>query len=133
MAEHRKKRFQTRNEVNVNGDHHQTELNYDMRRREMLNHEMSYLTAYRERLLKNCEAAQKKKAEKEKPLRERIAEWHNNQSLADRQRTYTMNELVQQFRRPPSVIGPVLHDLGWQRTRVWGKGGPYRRSWKVPA
>lgn len=96
----------------------------------MLSHDNSYLATYKERLLKKREAALAKKVENEKPLRERIAEWYKNQPASEKLRPYSMNELVQYFNLPPSVIGPALHELGWKRIRVWGDG-PYLRLWSA--
>lgn len=96
----------------------------------MLSHDNSYLAAYKERLLKNREAAQAKKTEEKKPLRDQIAEWFENLQPSEKHAAFSMAFFVKRFGRPPSELGPVLSEqLNWTRVRKWQGQGPYRRMW----
>lgn len=69
-----------------------------------------------------------RRAEREKPLHVKIQEWWDSLPESERNRPYTMDEFVCQFKTAPGLIGNALHRLGWRRGRKWGKGG-YGRYW----
>jgi len=65
-----------------------------------------------------------------KPLYLKIQDWWNLRCPPNS--TVTMDELVREFDTAPGLIGNALHQLGWQRKRIWGKAG-YRRYWVGPS
>ena len=73
------------------------------------------------------------RAARSKPLQERIRDWYDSQTPDNRKTSYTMAELVREFRLAPGLIGPALHELGWKRGRSWRAGSPYGRFWQPPS
>lgn len=61
-----------------------------------------------------------------RPLHLKIQDWWNPSFPPAR--PVTMDEMVEEFHTAPGLIGTALHQLGWQRKRMWGTGG-YRRYW----
>ena len=68
-----------------------------------------------------------------KPLHERIAEWYNGLSPAERAEVYSMDELAGRFPTHRGYLGVALHKLGWRRGRRYDADGPHRRFWRPPA
>lgn len=57
-----------------------------------------------------------------KPLDVKIHEWWTALPESEQYKPFSMSEFIDQFKASGSKIGPVLHHLGWERKRYWGKG-----------
>ncbi len=74
----------------------------------------------------------------DKPLTEQVEELMRSLSPAQRDRPWSMDELVVRLRgrysaRPhPMNVGQALRALGWVQRRDWTRDGGGRRSWSSP-
>lgn len=63
---------------------------------------------------------------------EDIKKWWEQMPDVQREPYYTMRWLVDTLGYAPSIIGPVLCQLGWKRGRSWRKDFPFGRTWVPP-
>jgi hypothetical protein len=72
-------------------------------------------------------------SERNKPLTETITEWFDALPGSEQCRRYKMQEFVDWFGVAPSLIGPALFKLGWQRKRGWRVSEPFSNYWIPPS
>ena len=87
--------------------------------------------SYLKRLERARDEAQALRDAMPKPptLHERIEEWYNGLSDADKQRNWTMKEFRAIFGETPQKIGQALFDMNWIRKRMWKDNRPTSRYW----
>jgi len=79
--------------------------------------------------------AEEKRSREVEPLslEEEIREWWDTLPDVQKFRSYNMRLLVFLFGASPARIGVALHSLGWTRTRIYQKQGPFIRLWIPPS
>ena len=65
-------------------------------------------------------------------LKDQIQKWWDKLPAEERQQHYRMEFFAEKFSPVFRLIGPVLHDLGWERKRVWAPNRPHHRVWCPP-
>jgi hypothetical protein len=65
-------------------------------------------------------------------LKDQVARWHAMLPPELRDRPYTMDMLLREFRASPMALGKALAELGWVRKRNWRGPGAYARYWLPP-
>jgi hypothetical protein len=72
------------------------------------------------------------RAERNRPLTQKISEWWEALPPELRNDRYTMTWLTNHFCVGGAKIGPALIALGWKRGRSWKADGSYYRYWMPP-
>jgi hypothetical protein len=92
----------------------------------------AYMESLKRRVAEIREQREAALAARANALEYSIRDWYAALPPQQRRPHYAMRDFVLLFRKPPSVLGPTLHKIGFQRSRLWREGGSYARIWIAP-